>query len=408
MKYLLIFILSFLIGCGSSSEFGDSNTKVKGGKLIDTINSTDIKNELHKRGIEKEVSKIFSLKAYKILYKTVNINNKEITASGVVIVPVLDIDSNSEIIDTTGFEIVLDLHPTIFLNSQAPTVSIENSGLPYGGEIPYSALNGFITIIPDYLGYGESKKEVEPYLIKNPTRENIVDFTKAAFNFLLENNIAISSNRGLYVSGYSEGGYVALTIPKSLEDAGFNISMIAPMDGPYLLELLGRAIKDAKEIEKPSFIVKLIYSYSKKYGYSLNNIFQNSYAKKIDTIFDKEHSQNDIDRELTTKVKGDSGLFKDSFWDSYSTSNFRKKLIKNSILKIGIDAPIKLIHCIGDNVVPYSIAKREESILKLFDDVELITSDSKESPLNHIKCAPKAYEKAAELFANRRKELIGY
>ena len=408
IKYIFIALVAiFMFGCGGGNRnFEEDSVVIKDGKLISSNSKKELNEKLLQYGVVDGVK--YGLKSYKISYDTRDINGKMVKASGVVIVPILDKSKESDLIRANGFAVTLDCHGTIFANSNAPSVSIENRKLPYGAELVYSALHGFITIMPDYLGYGDSVDSIHPYLLKNPTRGNIADFTKKAFEFLRENDINISPNEELYLSGYSEGGYVALASVKTIEQAGFNLQMSVPMAGPYLLEPFGQAVMDLNYIDFPSFVAFFLYSYAQKYHYSIANMLQEPYAKKIDSLFNKENTREQIDAQLTTKVKGSNGLLVQNFVNDYKTSDFRLKLIKNSILEVNARTPIKLMHCMGDDVVPYEIAKSEKSILKLFNSVELITIDSDNNRLNHIDCAYKAYLKAGVIFKESREKMLGY
>ena len=408
IKYIFIALVAiFMFGCGGGSKnFDEDSAVIKDGKLVSTNSKKELNEKLLQYGVVGDVK--YGLKSYKISYDTRDINGKMVKANGVVIIPILNASKESDLIRAKGFAVTLDCHGTIFANSNAPSVSIENKKEPYGAEVIYSALHGFITIMPDYLGYGDSVKSIHPYLLKNPTRDNIADFTKKAFEFLRENDIDVSPNEELYLSGYSEGGYVALASVKTIEQAGFNLQMSAPMDGPYLLEPFGQAVMNLNYIDSPSFVAFFLYSYAQKYHYNISSILQTPYDKTVKKLFNKKNTREQIDAQLTTKVKGNNGLLVQNFVDDYGSSNFRLKLIKNSILEVNARTPIKLMHCMGDDVVPYEIAKSEKSILKLFNDVELITIDSDSNRLNHIDCAVKAYLKAGKVFEASREKILGY
>ena len=408
MRWIILVIASFVaIGCGGSS----SNNFIKDGKEISSLTSSQTKEILEQNGIGNDSYTVFGTKRYKISYETIDVNGKKVKASGVVVVPILDNSEISDYIKKVGFATVIDCHGTIFLNENAPSEVLKRAKSIYGAEVAYSSLAGFITLMPDYVGFGDSKEKVHPYLLKKALSQSVVDFTKAAFKFLEDNNIPLSANEELYLSGYSEGGFVALSSVKPLEQAGFNLILSTPMDGPYLLEPIGSMMTNSQTLPAQSigYVADLIYAYSKAYNFNLDTVFQEPYASTIPSLFDKKHSSYEIYKNLTTKTKGEGGLFTDNFIDEYNISNFRLELFKNSITNPQARTQIDLIHCMGDDVVPYKVAQEEKKLLGfLGNHIKLFTVDSKENPLTHAKCFVPAYAKALHLFMDSRENILGY
>src|SRR5262249_40513043 len=83
------------------------------------------------------------------------------------------------------------------------------------------AAQGYITVAPNYLGYASSTLGYHPYLIADQQANEMVDVLTAARTALPTADAPNSSDGGkLFVTGYSEGGYVAMATQRAMENAG--------------------------------------------------------------------------------------------------------------------------------------------------------------------------------------------
>ena len=411
--YFSLIALFVLVGCGGGKDFNSTNESLVGGKEIANYSAKEVTNYAKEKGYIAKTDELYGFRAYKIPYTTRDDKGNIIKASGVMVVPT--INSASTILKdkynklkSEGFAFVLDCHGTIFANKEAPSEVIANSKNPDGSGLLFSSFGGFITLQPDYIGFGDSKEHYHPYLLENSSANSVKDFLQAAIEFAQNNDIKIKPKKDTYLTGYSEGGFVALSSLEALEDDFYNIKIAAPMDGPYILEPFGDAIMSMDSIDTPSFVVNLLYAYAKRYNKNLNTILQEPYASNIDELLSGKYTREQIDNLLPSKISGSGGLIKDSFINSYNKSWLRLKLLSNSAIDLDLVAPrskIRLIHCRGDNVVPYAIAKDSKKYLDIIgSDIELITVEDKikSKPLNHLECALPAYKIALDMFIRDR------
>jgi len=411
--YFSVIVLFVLVGCGGGKDFNSSNESLVGGKEIANYSAKEVTNYAKEKGYISSTKELYGFKAYKIPYTTTDGKGNIVHASGVMVVPTID-DASSELKDkynklqSSGFAFVLDCHGTIFANKEAPSELIAQSKNPEGTGLLFSSLGGFITLQPDYIGFGDSKEHYHPYLLEKPSANSVKDFLQASIEFAQNNGIKLKPKQDTYLTGYSEGGYVALVALEALEDDFYNIKIAAPMDGPYILEPFGDAIMGMDSIDAPSFVANFLYSYAKYYGKSIKSIIQKPYADNLNELLSGKYTREQIDAILPSKLNGSNGLIKDSFIKSYSTSWLRVKLLKNSAIDLDFTAPrseIRLIHCRGDNVIPYKIATESKKYFKAVGaNVELITVEDRinSSPLKHIECALPAYKIALDIFTKDR------
>jgi pimeloyl-ACP methyl ester carboxylesterase len=422
MKYLvnIAFLALFFVfsGCGGSSLDEPQKVAFKDGELIADFPANLIKEDLLKKGLIDKNTTVFGFRAYKLSYTTKDDEGKELNASGVIIVP-SDLTLNQEDkakleqMKAIGLSIVVDNHGTVFANKEAPSVLIANTMMPEGSGVIYSSLAGFITLQADYIGFGDSKEHYHPYLLKNSSANAVVDFYKKALEFLSENNIA-KVNSGIFLSGYSQGGYVTLAALKKFEEEHIAVNIATPMAGPYLLDPIAQSVLSLEEIAIPSFMAAVAHSYATLYKQDITSLIQEPYASKLSRLFDsKEYTREEIDKELTTKVKGENGLFSDEIVQNYQGSWFQNALKANSVVDFAPQTPVKLIQCKGDSVVPYAISEASQNIFANYFDTEVDLIPVEDTLglanyLDHVACAKYAYMIANNIFVEYRKATIGY
>ncbi|MGH8298787.1 MAG: alpha/beta hydrolase family protein [Steroidobacteraceae bacterium] len=105
------------------------------------------------------------------------------------------------------------------------------------------AAQGYIVVAPNYLGYDISTLGYHPYIDGTENATVMMDALTAARTALLSTFTPNTSDDGkLYVTGYSEGGYVAMATVKAMQAAGEPVTASAPSSGPYALEAFADAI----------------------------------------------------------------------------------------------------------------------------------------------------------------------
>ena len=117
--------------------------------------------------------------------------------------------------------VILYYHSTLDSNSSSPSIKIpsqytesENFNLIY----TMFASNGYIVIIPDYIGFGTNSLVMHPYVFG--ARENALSgiYMLQAVRQYLKDTLSIDiSNQKLFISGYSEGAGYALKSTELLD-----------------------------------------------------------------------------------------------------------------------------------------------------------------------------------------------
>jgi acetyl esterase/lipase len=151
------------------------------------------------------------------------------------------------------------------------------------------AAHGYIVVAPNYAGYDISTLGYHPFLNAIQQSGEMIDTLTAARTALPETYAAATTDSGqLFITGYSEGGHVAMATQRALEAAGKSITAVAPMSGPYALEAFTDAVFfGSVDIDSTIFAPLLVTSYQHAYGniYSATtDVYSTTYATGIETL----------------------------------------------------------------------------------------------------------------------------
>ncbi|WP_230661674.1 alpha/beta hydrolase family protein [Psychrobacter sp. I-STPA10] len=153
-----------------------------------------------------------------------------------------------------------------------------------------TAAQGDIVIASNYPGYDASKLDYAPYVTKQQGKQTVDSLTagKLALKKLAENTDAptyVTPSDKLFVSGYSQGGYVALATAQALDHQGTPITAVSPGSGPYALAAFADTIVNGNvNIGGTAFLPLLVDSYEAEYGGIQQGIYADKYAKIVPSL----------------------------------------------------------------------------------------------------------------------------
>lgn len=413
MLRLTLFVsVWFFVGCGELDQ--PSNEKVVGGEVVVDLSGDTIKSSLiaaQTPGVDAETT-VYGYKAYKIPYTTTDEEGNSVEVSGLMVVPT----GLPDIVYTTlGLSVVSDSHGTIFSNAEAPTEIASFTNSADGSAIILTSLGGFVTLQADYIGFGDSIDHSHPFVLKKSLTNATVDFIDASKQFAEDN--AINLNGQIFLTGYSEGGYAALATLERMESEGvIPVTMAAPMAGPYDVNRTAFGVLSQPTLAVPSFMANVGYSYALAYDEDLASVINEPYASKLETLFDGSKARSEIDPELTTVTTGLDGLFNPIFINDFFTNPnnwFRQAVVENNVHTWAPQTTVKLVHCQGDDVIPFGIAQIAEGTMNAYGaaDVSIVPVEvvlGLPDPVGHSACGPMAYSVTTNIFAQTRAATIGY
>ena len=151
------------------------------------------------------------------------------------------------------------------------------------------AAEGYIVVAPNYLGYDTSTLGYHPFLIADQQSKEMIDALTAARTALPTADAPDSTASGkLFITGYSEGGYVAMATHSAMQSLGMTVTASAPMSGPYALSAFGDAVFEGEVSDSATVnVALLVVAYHKAYGdiYATpDNVFESKYAPSIESL----------------------------------------------------------------------------------------------------------------------------
>jgi hypothetical protein len=144
-------------------------------------------------------------------------------------------------------------------------------------------------VAPNYAGYDTSSLPYHPYLVGDQQSKDMIDALTAARSALPVAEAADTSDDGrLYVTGYSQGGYVAMATQRALEALGQLVTASAPMSGPYALAGFVDAVFDGRVNGGATVLGTFLFTtYQRVYGNvydSPGDMFSEQYANGIESL----------------------------------------------------------------------------------------------------------------------------
>ena len=173
------------------------------------------------------------------------------------------------------------------------------------------AAQGYIVVAPNYAGYDISTLGYHPYVNALQQSDEMMDMLAAARAALPHTlSSATSDNGKLFLTGYSEGGYVAMATQRAMQAAKQTVTAAAPMSGPYALEAFGDALFfGAVDLGSTVFAPLVTTSYQHAYGNiytATTDVYSTTYASGIDTLLP---STTTIDQIFTNGTLPQTALF---------------------------------------------------------------------------------------------------
>jgi dienelactone hydrolase len=151
------------------------------------------------------------------------------------------------------------------------------------------AAQGYIVVAPNYVGYDISTLTYHPYLDADQQSKDMIYALTAARSALPTSAAPSTTDSGkLFVTGYSQGGYVAMATHRAMQNAGMVVTAAAPLSGPYALSAFADAIFEGEvDMDAPTNFTLLSASYQHVYGNLYTNpsdVFAAPYSADITNL----------------------------------------------------------------------------------------------------------------------------
>lgn len=236
-----------------------------------------------------------ALNLYKVTYRSRDANGRNAVLSGLVIVPENGAPNG----------LVVFNHGTTVYNNNMPSrfVGAANGTEPETAMLAFAS-GGYAIAMPDYIGQGDHTGG-HPYPANVVNSFAGMDLIKPARAVGRRNNLNIGD--ALYITGYSEGGGVAMAQVRELErsnDPAYRVTATAPASGPY--DLSGSTVEFMLEqpTDQAGFVIRnyllggIVYFLHKSKGTKITDYFKPSMAFAINNSYGGKTKDADIIKRI--------------------------------------------------------------------------------------------------------------
>ncbi len=343
----------------------------------------------------------YGVKYYKVLYTTPDLKGVLDTASGLIVVP----NNPARVYPRLVYQ-----HGTSGTKQDVPSLNVLQDG---EGTIGWLfAGMGYVTLMPDYLGLGESRG-FHPYVHAESETSVALDMLRAAVEFGAQQQV--QTNSQVFVTGYSQGGHAAMAVHRAIEKdpaQEFAVTAAAPLSGPYSIgEVMRNLILTDQVYLYPAYIPNTALSYQTAYGNiftDLTDLFKPAYATLIDKFYKNQIGLSQLNQQLITLITANEGscrpfkMLQESAVEAIKTNPdhpvnvaLRANNTYNNWLP---KAPMRLFYCMADDQVPFQNAVLARDTFKAigapnFDAIDV------NSTANHNGCVVPALTSTVFFFA---------
>ena len=334
-----------------ANEYNDANETNEARAIRRTTGATGagILQELLKWGNQNKIIEIVGT------YPSIDVDGNPITLSGKVMLPKKGMPKR----------MILVSHYTTCSNAEAPSNCFSLEGI--------LAKSGYGLIIPDYLGYGVTAKEVHPYLVMDLTARNVLDMYLAVRPWL-EAVGRIPDDTNLDLMGYSQGGATTMAVQHLIETEYWDtddmdyvsLHRVFAGGGPYDVKATYERFVNTDTAGYPVAVPLVLQGMIKgnKLNMELSSMMKPFLCDNIDAwINSKRYSSAQINQLIGSKVTHE--LLTDEAMEQKSerVAELYKAMTVNSIVSQNWEpqAAVYIMHSMDDETVPYTNAVRAKS-----------------------------------------------
>ena len=219
-------------------------------------------------------------------------------------------------------------------------------------------LKGYAVIMPDYVGYGLSRDELHPYLHWRSAAQTAVDL----LNYMPEllDYYGYSYPKDVVVTGYSQGGAVALGVARMIEENyhqenDWTVRKLYAGAGPYDPAGTYLFSMERNEMGIPAAIPLIVMGLNDAYelGFTLDEFFLDPLLSNYeDWVVSKEYTVGQINQLMGSTIMSELMTEDALTLDSPQADMLYEVLLWNSNVGYDLQAPAYFLHSLEDEVVP--------------------------------------------------------
>ena len=243
--------------------------------------------------------------------------------------------------------IMIACHYTITSDMEAPSNMLSMESL--------FAMKGYAVIVPDYVGYGLSRDKLHPYLHWRSAAQTAVDLLNCMPELL--DYYGYSYPIDVVVTGYSQGGAVALGVTRMLEelDSTWIVRKLYAGAGPYDPAGTYLYSMERNEMGIPAAIPWIVMGLSDAYDleFELEDFFLDPLLSNYEEwVLSKEYTVGDINYLMGSTVMTELMTEEALDMDSPLADMLYEVLLWNSNVGYDLRSPAYFFHSLDDEVVP--------------------------------------------------------
>ena len=291
------------------------------------------------------------VKLYRVTYHSVipERANKSIQTTGLVAIP-----DQADNPPQRSFPLLSYQHGTVYGKNEVPSTPDESPETQlmlaqFGGQ-------GYVVVGADYFGMGHNTPEPESYMVKASHQQAAYDMLLASRSVL--DNLQVRTHQ-LFLSGWSQGGFVTMAFLEKLEKENIEVSAAATASAPLDLSALlqgflnhPRAI-DASWIN--SVVILSAFSFENYYnapGLARSVINDDYYEPSKKAYLREKFNPQDIPTDLRKLVRPE--YFNYLF---FAESQYGRLLSNSTAYRWMYRTPVRNYYGESDEAIPVGIGK---------------------------------------------------
>ncbi len=338
LYFIILTICSFVLSGQNMISF----------ELVSNLTASEANAQLGGNGT-------FDQEIYKVLYYTEHLGGVQDTASGLVCLPIA--------LGRT-FPVAVYQHGTVDSREAVPS---RLDGYEIGAIL---ASEGYIGVMPDFIGLGDSKG-LHPYIHSDTESSAAADLIYASYQ--LADSIGVVYNEQLFITGYSQGGHAGAALHKDVEAGRFdNLPMVTAashMSGPYSVskEMPEFTLGESNYFFG-AYLAWVTLSMQATYpdllsDFTLADIFREEYLNDIERFKNEEIGLIFLNIRLAAILQANNGgtiqprnMLLPEILDAIlndPSHPVSQALARNDLHDWAPQAPTRLMYCEGDDQVGY-------------------------------------------------------
>ena len=269
--------------------------------------------------------------------------------------------------------IVLACHYTISSDAEAPSNTFSMESM--------FTTKGYAVIMPDYVGYGLSNEELHPYLHWRNAAQTAVDLLNGMPDLL--DYYGYSYSTDVVVTGYSQGGAVALGVARMIEEENalesdttmqkqWTVRKLYAGAGPYDPAATYEYCVAIDTMGIPAAIPMIVMGLSHAYdlGFELEDFFYEPLLSNYDEwIGSKLYTVQQINDLMGTTCMSKLMTAQALDMNDYLAEMLYEVLEWNSNVGYDLQSPAYFLHSVEDEIVP--IINSENLVAEMPNDSQI-------------------------------------